>query len=48
METAAWLLRDTSLSVPMIAYLLGYSEPKPFRRIFVRWAGQLPADSAAA
>jgi AraC-like DNA-binding protein len=41
METAARLLRDTSLSIPDIAFLLGYADPPPFRRIFVRWAGQL-------
>jgi len=41
METAARLLKDTSLSIPNVAFLLGYSEPQPFRQIFLRWSGQL-------
>lgn len=41
METAARLLRDTSLSIPMIASLFGYSEPGPFRYVFLKWSGQL-------
>lgn len=41
METAARLLRDTSLSIPTIASLFGYMEPGPFRRIFLRWSGRL-------
>lgn len=37
----AWL-RDDTLPVHEVAYLLGYSEPSTFHRSFRRWTGQTP------
>lgn len=41
METASRLLRDTSLPIPDIAFIVGYEDPPQFRRIFRKWSGQL-------
>jgi AraC-like DNA-binding protein len=35
-------LRDSSLSVATVAYLLGYSEPAAFTRAFRRWHNETP------
>lgn len=41
-RTAERLLRDASLAVSEIGYLLGYSEPSAFQRAFRRWHGASP------
>ncbi|WP_428261133.1 AraC family transcriptional regulator ligand-binding domain-containing protein [Haliangium sp.] len=41
--SARELLRDRRLSVEEIAYLLGYSDDRAFRRAFKRWTGHTPA-----
>ena len=38
------LLRDNSLAVYEVAYLLGYSDPSAFHRAFRRWHGTSPAE----
>src|SRR5262249_5327162 len=35
-------LRDTTLSIAEVTYLLGYSEPAAFHRAFKRWHGKTP------
>ncbi len=35
-------LRDTTLSISEVTYLLGYSEPAAFHRAFKRWHGKTP------
>ncbi|HEX9732228.1 MAG TPA: helix-turn-helix transcriptional regulator [Thermoanaerobaculia bacterium] len=44
METASRLLRDTPLSVTVIAELVGYADPPQFRRAFKTWSGALAPD----
>jgi len=44
METASRLLRDTPLSVTVIAELVGYADPPQFRRAFKTWSGGLAPD----
>jgi len=41
-ETAVSLLRDRSLAVYEVAFLLGYSDPSTFYRAFRRWEGIPP------
>jgi AraC-like DNA-binding protein len=41
-EAAARYLRESTLAIGEIAYLLGYSEPAPFHRAFRRWYGMTP------
>ena len=43
-EMAAHLLRDPTLAVYEIAFLLGYSEPSTFFRAFRRWHGVSPQE----
>jgi AraC-like DNA-binding protein len=43
-QLAPVLLRDDSLAVYEVAYLLGYSDPSAFFRAFRRWHGVSPAD----
>lgn len=43
-QMAPTLLRDGSLAVYEIAYLLGYSDPSAFFRAFRRWRGCSPAE----
>ena len=44
-ELAARYLRDRSLAIGEVAYLLGYSEPSAFHRAFKRWTGATPAEA---
>jgi AraC-like DNA-binding protein len=41
-EAAERYLRDTSLPIAEVAYLLGYSEPSALHRAFKRWKGVTP------
>ena len=41
---ARQFLSDPRLSVEAIAFLLGYSDDRAFRRAFKRWTGQTPAE----
>jgi len=41
-DTAGRLLRESTLAISEVAYLLGYSEPAPFHRAFKRWHGVTP------
>jgi AraC-like DNA-binding protein len=41
-ERATALLRDPSVGIGEIAFVLGYSEPTAFHRSFKRWTGQTP------
>jgi AraC-like DNA-binding protein len=41
-ELASSLLREPSVGIPEVAFLLGYSEPAAFYRSFRRWTGQTP------
>ncbi len=43
-EAARRYLKDHTLSVGEIAYLLGYSEPAAFHRAFKRWNGKTPQE----
>jgi len=43
-EMAFRLLRNRSLAVYEVAFLLGYSEPSTFYRAFRRWAGASPVE----
>ncbi len=47
LEMAARLLRDTSVSVPDVCILIGYTSISHFRRIFRRWSGLRPGDYRA-
>jgi AraC-like DNA-binding protein len=42
-EMSRDLLRDDSIAIGEIAYLLGYSERSAFHRAFKRWYGVAPA-----
>ena len=41
---AGQYLRESTLAIGEIAYLVGYSEPAPFHRAFKRWFGRTPAE----
>jgi len=41
---AGQYLRESTLAVGEIAYLVGYSEPAPFHRAFKRWFGKTPSE----
>jgi AraC-like DNA-binding protein len=41
-EAAARYLRESTLAIGEVAYLVGYSEPAPFHRAFRRWYGMTP------
>jgi len=43
-EAAGRYLRDSTLAIGEVAYLVGYSEPAPFHRAFKRWYGVTPQD----
>ena len=43
-DVAQTLLKDASLSVAEIGYLLGFSEPSAFHRAFKRWLGVTPVE----
>ena len=47
-ELALQYVRDPTLSINEMAYLLGYSEPANFSRAFKRWTGQPPSTMRAA
>ena len=42
---AEQLVRDESLSIDDVAFQLGYSDERSFRRAFERWTGQTPAQA---
>ncbi|SHM64655.1 AraC-type DNA-binding protein [Duganella sacchari] len=42
LKMAQEYLRDTRLTLPEIALLLGYSEQSAFNRAFMRWTGETP------
>jgi AraC-like DNA-binding protein len=42
------LLRDKSLAVYEVAFLLGYSDPSAFYRAFRRWCGSSPYEYRTA
>ena len=46
-ELALRYIDDESLSITEISYLLGFSEPSSFARVFKRWTGQAPSESRA-
>ena len=46
-ELALSYVRDTSLSLGELAFLLGFSEAAAFHRAFRRWTGQRPAELRA-
>jgi AraC-like DNA-binding protein len=41
-EAAERYMRESTLAICEVAYLLGYSEPAPFHRAFKRWYGMTP------
>jgi AraC-like DNA-binding protein len=41
-QAAEMYLRTTTLTIPEVTYLLGYSEPTAFHRAFRRWHGTTP------
>jgi AraC-like DNA-binding protein len=41
-DAAARYVRDSTLAIGEVAFLLGYSEPGPFHRAFRRWYGMTP------
>ena len=43
-EMALGYLRDGTLSLKEISFLLGFSEPSAFHRAFVRWTGRTPGE----
>ena len=48
LDLADKYLRDSSLSLTEIAYMLGFSEMSAFSRAFKRWSGQSPSDYRVA
>ena len=47
-ELANQYLRQATLSVSEVTYLLGFSEPSNFSRAFKRWTGRTPSEFRAA
>ena len=47
-ELAGQYLRQASLSVSEVTYLLGFSEPSNFTRAFKRWTGRTPSEVRTA
>jgi AraC-like DNA-binding protein len=47
-EMSTRLLRDKSLAVYEVAFLLGYSDPSAFYRAFRRWQGASPYEFRTA
>lgn len=43
-EMALGYLRDGTLGLKEISFLLGFSEPSAFHRAFVRWTGRTPGE----
>jgi AraC-like DNA-binding protein len=41
-EASARYIRESTLAIGEVAYLVGYSEPAPFHRAFKRWYGMTP------
>lgn len=41
-EASGRFLREQTLAICEVAYLVGYSEPAPFHRAFKRWYGMTP------
>jgi AraC-like DNA-binding protein len=41
-EAAGRYVSQSTLSIGEVAYLVGYSEPAPFHRAFIRWFGTTP------
>jgi len=44
-EMALGYLREGTLGLKEISFLLGFSEPSAFHRAFVRWTGQTPGEA---
>jgi AraC-like DNA-binding protein len=44
-DLARQYLRDHSIAIAEVAFLLGYSEPSAFHRAFKRWTGETPAQA---
>jgi AraC-like DNA-binding protein len=47
-ELALRYVRDPSITINEMTYMLGYSEPANFSRAFKRWTGMSPSESRAA
>ena len=43
-QRAVELLQDSRNNIGSIAFLLGYSDERAFRRAFQRWTGRTPSD----
>ena len=43
-ELALQYIRDPSVTITEMTYLLGYSEPANFSRAFKRWTGVTPGE----
>ena len=46
-ELAFRYVADETLSITEISYLLGFSEPSSFARVFKRWTGRAPSEARA-